>query len=70
MSASGARPAEAMDEASAAQAVREMFDSIAPRYDLLNHLLSATIEERRGASEGFWGNLKLRFSTFAAELGT
>jgi demethylmenaquinone methyltransferase / 2-methoxy-6-polyprenyl-1,4-benzoquinol methylase len=34
-----------MDEASAAQAVREMFDSIAPRYDLLNHLLSANIDK-------------------------
>ncbi len=32
------------DEAGAARAVRQMFDSIAPRYDLLNHVLSANID--------------------------
>src|SRR5271154_3515463 len=36
----GTRPTGASDEASAAQQVREMFSRIAPRYDLLNHLLS------------------------------
>ena len=45
MAATGARPAGAMDEASAAQAVQQMFDSIAPRYDLLNHLLSANVDK-------------------------
>jgi demethylmenaquinone methyltransferase/2-methoxy-6-polyprenyl-1,4-benzoquinol methylase len=36
----GAAPIGAKDRDSAAQAVREMFTSIAPRYDLLNHVLS------------------------------
>ncbi len=44
MPATGARPIGTADEAGAAQAVRQMFDSIAPRYDLLNHVLSANID--------------------------
>jgi demethylmenaquinone methyltransferase/2-methoxy-6-polyprenyl-1,4-benzoquinol methylase len=44
MSATGAKPPGATDEASAAEAVREMFDAIAPRYDLLNHVLSANVD--------------------------
>ena len=40
----GAAPEGASDERSAARAVRAMFTSIAPRYDLLNHVLSFNID--------------------------
>jgi demethylmenaquinone methyltransferase/2-methoxy-6-polyprenyl-1,4-benzoquinol methylase len=43
-SATGAKPAGAVDEKSAAAAVRDMFDQIAGRYDLLNHVLSANVD--------------------------
>jgi demethylmenaquinone methyltransferase/2-methoxy-6-polyprenyl-1,4-benzoquinol methylase len=40
----GAAPVGAQDRDAAAKAVQEMFTSIAPRYDLLNHVLSFNID--------------------------
>lgn len=40
----GAAPQGSTDERSAASAVRQMFDEIAPRYDLLNHVLSMNVD--------------------------
>ena len=53
MPTSGAKPMGVQDESHAAEAVQRMFNSIAPRYDLLNHVLSANIDRlwwRRTAS--------------------
>jgi demethylmenaquinone methyltransferase/2-methoxy-6-polyprenyl-1,4-benzoquinol methylase len=60
MTATGARPAGAADQASAAAAVREMFDSIAPRYDLLNHVLSANVDRL------WWRRAARRFEAILA----
>jgi demethylmenaquinone methyltransferase/2-methoxy-6-polyprenyl-1,4-benzoquinol methylase len=40
----GTRPEGALTEAEASKKVREMFTQIAPRYDLLNHLLSLQLD--------------------------
>jgi demethylmenaquinone methyltransferase/2-methoxy-6-polyprenyl-1,4-benzoquinol methylase len=42
--AAGATPVGSNDERSAAQAVRRMFDEIAPRYDFANHALSMNVD--------------------------
>jgi demethylmenaquinone methyltransferase/2-methoxy-6-polyprenyl-1,4-benzoquinol methylase len=60
MPSPGARPEGVDDEAAAAQTVRAMFDSIAPRYDLLNHVLSANIDRL------WWNKAARRFHTVLA----
>src|ERR1700729_2933088 len=40
----GAAPEGTRDRDAAARAIREMFTSIAPRYDLLNHVLSFNVD--------------------------
>src|SRR5262245_49798445 len=42
--AMGTTPPGTSDERSAALAVRGMFDQIAPRYDLVNHVMSMNID--------------------------
>jgi demethylmenaquinone methyltransferase / 2-methoxy-6-polyprenyl-1,4-benzoquinol methylase len=56
----GTRPAGAADERAAAAAVRQMFTAIAPRYDLLNHVLSLNVDK-------LWWRRTAR--AFAAPLG-
>ena len=56
----GALPEGARDRASAAQAVQEMFSAIAPRYDLLNHVLSLNIDRL------WWRRTARRFSGILA----
>ena len=60
MPAAGAKPEGAEDEASAAHAVRQMFNSIAPRYDLLNHVLSANVDRL------WWRRTARRFCSILA----
>ena len=60
MPTTGAKPIGASDEASAAQAVRQMFDAIAPRYDLLNHVLSANVDRL------WWWRTARRFRSILA----
>jgi demethylmenaquinone methyltransferase/2-methoxy-6-polyprenyl-1,4-benzoquinol methylase len=55
----GAAPQGTNDPDSASRAVREMFTSIAPRYDLLNHVLSMNVDR-------LWWNRAAR--TFSAIL--
>jgi len=57
----GAKPAGVVDEAGAARAVQQMFDSIAPRYDLLNHVLSANVDRL------WWWQTARRFRAILAD---
>jgi len=61
MPTTGARPQGAENEAAAAVAVREMFDAIAPRYDLLNHVLSANVDRL------WWWRAARRFKPVLAD---
>jgi demethylmenaquinone methyltransferase/2-methoxy-6-polyprenyl-1,4-benzoquinol methylase len=60
MPATGAKPEGVTDEAGAARAVQQMFDSIAPRYDLLNHVLSANVDRL------WWWRTARRFKSVLA----
>jgi demethylmenaquinone methyltransferase/2-methoxy-6-polyprenyl-1,4-benzoquinol methylase len=61
MPATGAKPMGAEDEAGAAQTVRRMFNAIAPRYDLLNHVLSANVDRL------WWRRTARRFQPVLAD---
>ena len=65
----GAAPEGVSDAEGAARAVREMFTSIAPRYDLLNHVLSLNVDRlwwRRAA--GTFENILSRPNARALDL--
>lgn len=64
MQVRGAAPEGATDAASAARAVRDMFTSIAPRYDLLNHLLSANVDKL------WWRRTARTFASVLSRPGT
>jgi demethylmenaquinone methyltransferase/2-methoxy-6-polyprenyl-1,4-benzoquinol methylase len=61
MTVTGAKPLGAENEAHAAEAVQQMFNAIAPRYDLLNHVLSANVDRL------WWSRTASRFRTVLAD---
>ncbi len=60
MSNAGARPEGAATEREAGAAVQAMFDAVAPRYDLLNHVLSLNIDRL------WWWRTARRFRSILA----
>jgi demethylmenaquinone methyltransferase/2-methoxy-6-polyprenyl-1,4-benzoquinol methylase len=60
----GATPEGACDETSAAVAVREMFSSIAPKYDFLNHVLSMNVDRL------WWNRTARKFDSILARPDT
>lgn len=61
MTSLGAKPMGEQDESHAAQAVQQMFNAIAPRYDLLNHVLSANVDRL------WWRRAALAFRSTLAD---
>jgi demethylmenaquinone methyltransferase/2-methoxy-6-polyprenyl-1,4-benzoquinol methylase len=61
MTVTGAKPMGAQDETRAAEAVQQMFNAIAPRYDLLNHVLSANVDRL------WWSRTASRFRSVLAD---
>ena len=61
MTVTGAKPMGAENETHAAEAVQQMFNAIAPRYDLLNHVLSANIDRL------WWSRTASRFRSVLAD---
>ena len=61
MPTTGAKPMGVHDESHAAEAVQQMFDAIAPRYDLLNHVLSANIDRL------WWRRTALQFRSVLSD---
>ena len=61
MTVTGAKPVGTENETHAAEAVQQMFNAIAPRYDLLNHVLSANVDRL------WWSRTASRFRSVLAD---
>jgi demethylmenaquinone methyltransferase/2-methoxy-6-polyprenyl-1,4-benzoquinol methylase len=61
MTVTGAKPMGTENEDHAAEAVQQMFNAIAPRYDLLNHVLSANVDRL------WWSRTASRFRGLLAD---